>query len=861
MKASPKDGEDRHHDDDGGGDRSDNGRGLKRRRLHAHTKTMVGGHHYRHHRKHPQCRDDDNASISFADIYGGNSTSSSSSSSSTSSSVGGEDANDNGTSAATPVAGHPELQLPQPPHPAEGGAAFSLQAPRHNRKVTVVNNNNCNYEGDCMSLAIRNTGQQPATNNDKITLSLSTHSEEENNSENNKIIHEPIISFNLAENPIESATVNEKPQPVGNTDFDGPTITANDCMNGETSNDDCLSQSPLNLTRSQGSSEEGGTKSEEDEYDVENEEKNGFSNAINDDENIINGHNLPTETPFPWNTTLGNYNKQKQQHPDDKITASPPQLLLTSGQLTTGCLQAAQLLIPTARGIMTQTILAIPINDMVSSAITTPTVNQQQLQQQLLYHSSSNVRQKNIRQQLNQTYQPSLSLPLNRYFQQQTTVDDTTTTTSTATDNANIDNNNYDPCMLNNGTVGIDQYNNNQRRKWQSPDLTNVRHNYLSPQQKLLHRTKNEECGESMNVQRSNESHMIQTPAGANGDVRIYSTNNAASIITAATPMSPAHGRNSNANNGGADVIQRQTVWPTAITAIDQHTGGDENDNEDTKQSLQNQPAHVVSPTPLTSSANINSLKSLAPPSSQLNCHMKQSKDDDPASAAAAAAAAYNQQNAICTALATHMLCASQLAAAQQPMFDGMDNGGGVKKANHVYNNNNNNNVKTNNMMGVVNPAVLEKWMMEERYYYNNNNNNGKNIGGGHNQHHHHHQRYNVAAAAAVELLSGGGGGGGGISASSSGGGDSLASCKKRKRRTSFTPHALELLNGHFERNTHPSGSEITGLAHRLGYEREVIRIWFCNKRQALKNTVRTINGSGPTHMTSTKSHNNTSGY
>lgn len=29
---------------------------------------------------------------------------------------------------------------------------------------------------------------------------------------------------------------------------------------------------------------------------------------------------------------------------------------------------------------------------------------------------------------------------------------------------------------------------------------------------------------------------------------------------------------------------------------------------------------------------------------------------------------------------------------------------------------------------------------------------------------------------------------------------------KKRKRRTSFTPQALELLNGHFERNTHPSG-------------------------------------------------------
>lgn len=61
----------------------------------------------------------------------------------------------------------------------------------------------------------------------------------------------------------------------------------------------------------------------------------------------------------------------------------------------------------------------------------------------------------------------------------------------------------------------------------------------------------------------------------------------------------------------------------------------------------QQQPSLVISPGPPTSSANINTLKSLAPPSSQLNCHIKPSKDED--SAAAAAAAAYNQQNAICT--------------------------------------------------------------------------------------------------------------------------------------------------------------------------------------------------------------------
>lgn len=86
---------------------------------------------------------------------------------------------------------------------------------------------------------------------------------------------------------------------------------------------------------------------------------------------------------------------------------------------------------------------------------------------------------------------------------------------------------------------------------------------------------------------------------------------------------------------------------------------------------------------------------------------------------------------------------------------------------------------------------------------------------------------------------------------------------KKRKRRTSFTPHALEILNSSFERNTHPSGecrrpqtcqwtynfstgTDITALAQALGYEREVIRIWFCNKRQALKNTVRMMSKGMP---------------
>uniref|UniRef100_UPI00398F61C3 POU domain, class 6, transcription factor 2 n=1 Tax=Pristiophorus japonicus TaxID=55135 RepID=UPI00398F61C3 len=69
---------------------------------------------------------------------------------------------------------------------------------------------------------------------------------------------------------------------------------------------------------------------------------------------------------------------------------------------------------------------------------------------------------------------------------------------------------------------------------------------------------------------------------------------------------------------------------------------------------------------------------------------------------------------------------------------------------------------------------------------------------------------------------------------------------KKRKRRTSFTPQALEILNAHFEKNTHPSGQEMTEIAEKLNYDREVVRVWFCNKRQALKNTVKRLKQPEP---------------
>uniref|UniRef100_A0A1Y1MR41 POU domain protein n=2 Tax=Photinus pyralis TaxID=7054 RepID=A0A1Y1MR41_PHOPY len=132
-------------------------------------------------------------------------------------------------------------------------------------------------------------------------------------------------------------------------------------------------------------------------------------------------------------------------------------------------------------------------------------------------------------------------------------------------------------------------------------------------------------------------------------------------------------------------------------------------------------------------------------------------------------------QSAICSALASQMIAAAQLSSQQQAMFEKLD--------------------ITPKSAQKIKP-VLERWMKEAE------------------------ERYKSGQNHLTDFI--------GVEPS-----------KKRKRRTSFTPQALELLNAHFERNTHPSGTEITGLAHQLGYEREVIRIWFCNKRQALKNTVR----------------------
>ncbi|KAM7538838.1 hypothetical protein Aperf_G00000049424 [Anoplocephala perfoliata] len=66
---------------------------------------------------------------------------------------------------------------------------------------------------------------------------------------------------------------------------------------------------------------------------------------------------------------------------------------------------------------------------------------------------------------------------------------------------------------------------------------------------------------------------------------------------------------------------------------------------------------------------------------------------------------------------------------------------------------------------------------------------------------------------------------------------ESCAGIRKRKSRTNFSADALDRLNHEFNINMHPSGSRISQLASQLNYDREVIRVWFCNKRQSFRNS------------------------
>ncbi|CAB3408392.1 unnamed protein product [Caenorhabditis bovis] len=58
---------------------------------------------------------------------------------------------------------------------------------------------------------------------------------------------------------------------------------------------------------------------------------------------------------------------------------------------------------------------------------------------------------------------------------------------------------------------------------------------------------------------------------------------------------------------------------------------------------------------------------------------------------------------------------------------------------------------------------------------------------------------------------------------------------RKRKKRTSIEVNVKSRLEYHFQANQKPNAQEITQVANELQLEKEVVRVWFCNRRQKEK--------------------------
>lgn len=58
---------------------------------------------------------------------------------------------------------------------------------------------------------------------------------------------------------------------------------------------------------------------------------------------------------------------------------------------------------------------------------------------------------------------------------------------------------------------------------------------------------------------------------------------------------------------------------------------------------------------------------------------------------------------------------------------------------------------------------------------------------------------------------------------------------RKRKKRTSIETNVRVSLERAFIMNPKPTSEEITALAENLCMEKEVVRVWYCNRRQKEK--------------------------
>ncbi|XP_023724001.1 POU domain, class 6, transcription factor 2 isoform X2 [Cryptotermes secundus] len=453
--------------------------------------------------------------------------------------------------------------------------------------------------------------------------------------------------------------------------------------------------------------------------------------------------------------------------------AAMPQFILASGQLVQG-IQGAQLLIPTSQGIATQTILTIPVNHVTSGQMVNLALSNGQVVTTTLANLQTLAQPHHLLAPASAAAAAAAAVAASTVPSPGPTLGPGINLNQAAT--ASL------PHLLTNGSTSAVQQHQQLLSAMQQPQLVTPQSSLVAataqpnsapshqPTQRLSHHQQHNhhysvpEKHHQNGLLNGTESslNVINRLAASNSDITITSTHGSPqqqhpkSSSSSSSSTSLQHSSSNGSGGGGGTQHSRSS--PTSDFLADSP----------------NQPTINQTNSNVVDGINLDEIKEFAKAFKLRRLSLGLTQTQVGQALSITEGPAYSQ-SAICSALATQMYCAAQLASQHQAMFEKLD--------------------ITPKSAQKIKP-VLEMWMKEAE------------------------ERYKSGQNHLTEFI--------GVEPS-----------KKRKRRTSFTPQALELLNAHFERNTHPSGTEITALAHQLGYEREVIRIWFCNKRQALKNTVR----------------------
>ncbi|XP_056639270.1 POU domain, class 6, transcription factor 2 [Diorhabda sublineata] len=491
--------------------------------------------------------------------------------------------------------------------------------------------------------------------------------------------------------------------------------------------------------------------------------------------NSMNNQPPPPPPPAPASMGVPNSTLMGSQQPP-----SMPQFILASGQLVQG-IQGAQLLIPTSQGLATQTILTIPVN-----------------------HVNSSDQMVNLALNNGQVMQTSLA---NLQAMAQTNLISNATNPAPPTSNGTINPNLLNPAtlthLLSNGSTqqllqSIPQLlsNNPHATHNTSPLINPLAQPHLPNRSPLISTStllSSSPTQTNQNRSQINVSNMGSSPLGS---VPLGSTSMGTVPGHLGTSQS-SHYVDTKMHGSNLGNIPRNPSPGENCSRVNGEISINTNHAGNSSHNMKRSPSSLSPNCTDNSTADLLVDSPNQPTINQTNSNvvdginLDEIKDFAKAfklrrlslgltqtqvgQALSVTEGPAYSQSAICSALASQMFAAAQLSSQQQAMFEKLD--------------------ITPKSAQKIKP-VLERWMKEAEDRYKSGQNHLTDFIG-------------------------------------------IEPSKKRKRRTSFTPQALELLNAHFERNTHPSGTEITGLAHQLGYEREVIRIWFCNKRQALKNTVR----------------------